>query len=371
MNILMIPEWFPNEEDPQLGIFIQKHIELISKKHAVTVLFVQSKKNLKTKIEVDSNRRDYLFIHAKYRHSSFRIINFFRYSKAVKKAIPLLNQPDFIHLHVTGRNYLIKKLFFKTVPFVITEHWSGYTQNKSLIGRSYTDEAFKTAGKVSTVSDYLKKFLADRFERTDIHITSNLIEKNNTISAPRDYIQIITVADLEDNIKNISGILNALSQLEFKTKTRYLIIGDGKDFQKLLALSKTIKKENLELIFSGRKNNQDTLKAISNSDFLIMNSRVETFSMVCAEAILAGKPVIATRCGGPEEFLNISNSILIPVDDNNALKQAIEKMLVEFGNFDKDQMIKEISEKFSSEKINQQFEKLYLDLLTSKKIKDE
>lgn len=39
-------------------------------------------------------------------------------------------------------------------------------------------------------------------------------------------------------------------------------------------------------------------------DFFVLNSNFETFSVVTAEALAYGKPVIATRCGGPEEFVN-------------------------------------------------------------------
>jgi hypothetical protein len=36
---------------------------------------------------------------------------------------------------------------------------------------------------------------------------------------------------------------------------------------------------------------------------VIINSNVETFSKVTGEALALGKPVIATRCGGPEAFI--------------------------------------------------------------------
>jgi glycosyltransferase involved in cell wall biosynthesis len=41
--------------------------------------------------------------------------------------------------------------------------------------------------------------------------------------------------------------------------------------------------------------------------------------MTVAEALRCEKPVISTRCGGPEEFLNEGNSIIINPKNNHEL----------------------------------------------------
>ena len=40
-----------------------------------------------------------------------------------------------------------------------------------------------------------------------------------------------------------------------------------------------------------------------------------------------GKPVIATKCGGPEEFITEQTGILIPVNDEIKLIEAMRNML--------------------------------------------
>jgi glycosyltransferase involved in cell wall biosynthesis len=50
--------------------------------------------------------------------------------------------------------------------------------------------------------------------------------------------------------------------------------------------------------------NERTLFEISRCHCLVVNSVLETFSVVALEARAAGLHVISTRCGGPEETLD-------------------------------------------------------------------
>jgi len=67
------------------------------------------------------------------------------------------------------------------------------------------------------------------------------------------------------------------------------------------------------------------------------------------ETMAMGVPVIATKCGGPEIFINDKNGLLIEVDDKNELIEAMRYM---YNNVDDRKSIAtEIKEKFSSEAV--------------------
>lgn len=71
---------------------------------------------------------------------------------------------------------------------------------------------------------------------------------------------------------------------------------------------------------------------------------------ICA-TMAAGLPVIATRCGGPEDFVDDSNGLLIPADDQKALEKALYKMIEQCSGFDRKKISATARNKFSPDTI--------------------
>lgn len=63
---------------------------------------------------------------------------------------------------------------------------------------------------------------------------------------------------------------------------------------------------------------------MSECDVFLNFSASESFSMTCLEAIMNGKPVIATASGGPSEIVKHNYcGIIIPVGDVDAASEAM------------------------------------------------
>ncbi|GEM_PF-540568 len=72
----------------------------------------------------------------------------------------------------------------------------------------------------------------------------------------------------------------------------------------------------------------DILEQMMGCDLLVLPSHAESFGLVLLEAMSLAKPVIATRCGGPEEIVvDRETGILVPVNDPPALARAITFLL--------------------------------------------
>jgi glycosyltransferase involved in cell wall biosynthesis len=67
--------------------------------------------------------------------------------------------------------------------------------------------------------------------------------------------------------------------------------------------------------------------ALTALDVLVCSSRQEGFSLAVVEGMAAGVPVVATRCGGPEDLIvDGVNGLLVPVEDPGALADAVARL---------------------------------------------
>ena len=65
-----------------------------------------------------------------------------------------------------------------------------------------------------------------------------------------------------------------------------------------------------------------------NAGIVLNFSESESFSMTCLEAMFYGRPVIATRCGGPSEIINHEEAgLLVDVADTKAMSVAIDRLI--------------------------------------------
>lgn len=76
----------------------------------------------------------------------------------------------------------------------------------------------------------------------------------------------------------------------------------------------------------------DVAGLLSSFEVLVVSSTTEGFSLAIVEAMAAGVPVVATRCGGPEEIVDDGvTGLLVPPADPRALAGAIDRVLDDDG----------------------------------------
>jgi glycosyltransferase involved in cell wall biosynthesis len=90
---------------------------------------------------------------------------------------------------------------------------------------------------------------------------------------------------------------------------------------------------------------------------------------VYIEALASGKPVIGTRCGGPEMIINERNGFLVPIDDEQALAEAMRKMIREYDTFNSEQIREDCINRFSERSVVRQLELIYTEALQRKRSK--
>lgn len=346
-KILFLPRWYPTAYDVQNGVFIRKHAQAAALNNEVVVLFASSSPFQPQTTQKKHGNLTEVIVY--YERNSFPLLNFIKYLTALFKGWRTIRragfQPELCHVNMLTRPALLA-LWLKWkagIPFVITEHWSGYISGKfesqSPLKKWLIRYVVKKASLVTAVSEPLKEAMIRSELNAPIRILPNVVEvtpdawRTQPVS---DTFRFLLVADLKDEIKNISGVIRAFAEVHKKEPmTELLIVGDGEDRKALeTMMKKYFAGTSLQPVkFVGEKANEEVLKIIPTAHVLIVNSRIETFSVVTLEAIFSGRPVIATRCGGPEQFINEQNGILIEKDNENELAEAMIKLKLEYNQY--------------------------------------
>jgi glycosyltransferase involved in cell wall biosynthesis len=107
----------------------------------------------------------------------------------------------------------------------------------------------------------------------------------------------------------------------------FLIAGKG-DGGYTDLLSRRIEELRLDskvMLLGWRDDLRDILAA---TDVLVISSEQESFGLTAVEALAAETPVVATRCGGPEEVVKEGETgFLVPVKDPRAMADAVARLL--------------------------------------------
>ena len=189
----------------------------------------------------------------------------------------------------------------------------------------------KSARAVIVPSEYLKGIVSVWGVRPErIEVVYNAIELEEGGKVPAGQLElpkpvIATVGRLVP-WKRVGGIIDAVASLPIGMGASLVVVGDGPNRGMLEAQAK----QQLESrgLFTGAIGHIDTLAAIRAADIFVLNSTYEGLSHVLIEALMLGKPIIATSVGGNDELItNEENGLLIPAKDTRALTEVLERLL--------------------------------------------
>jgi glycosyltransferase involved in cell wall biosynthesis/predicted ATP-grasp superfamily ATP-dependent carboligase len=133
-------------------------------------------------------------------------------------------------------------------------------------------------------------------------------------------------------VKGFGVLLEAARILKSRAAGyRFVIVGDLNDGRggDLLALRHSLGLTE-DVVLTGLRS--DVHCALASFDVYALTSRSEGFSLSLVEAMAAGLPVVATRCGGPEEILeNGVTGLLVENGSAEAVASAIEHLRADRG----------------------------------------
>ena len=392
MKILIIPAFFQTRQRPTAGsFFLEQAKALQNAGHQVTILYSDTY-SVKCIAEWVSYReensitpegiriyRKKVFCPLKHGMEGHRE-NFAREILSLYQKYLTKEKPDIIHAHCcVWAGYAAMRLSQMTgIPYVITEHATMFQLHSESISQKndrYIREAFQNADSVICVSNAFREVLSVYRSKNEIQVIGNVVDcsafrvDGETQKKDKDGFQFLTVCYMqtEDQLrkKGIDILLKAWKKVQEQFPKARLVIGGGGqatskavEWCKACGVSETV-------TFAGALDRAEVIRQMQNCDCFVLPSRYETFGVVYIEAMACGKPVIAAANGGPDDFISKENGILVPVEDIDALADAMLTMIETGKNYQPDK-IRESIQKFSAPSIAAQLTAIYQKILTSK-----
>jgi glycosyltransferase involved in cell wall biosynthesis len=281
VKILLVSQMYPGPEDIDLGVFIQGlEQELARRGHEIQRAVVDRRSGGKAR-------------YLQLGRDALRIARTFK--------------PDVVYAHFLVPTGLLAALASRA-PLVVTAHGRDVRNIGAFPGiRTATRWVIRRAAAVVAVSDYLRHELETKIPeargKVDVVDCGVDLERFRVEPAPAGPTAYLCVGSLIER-KNVVRLADAFAQVGSGTLS---FVGDG-----------PLRKE-LEgrpgVTIEGRLPHDEIPARLARTHVLCQPSLIEPFGLALLEALAAGRSVVATRIGGPPEFVPPEAGALVDPTD--------------------------------------------------------
>jgi len=301
--------------------------------------------------------------------------------KLFKEYVARHGTPDILHAHSIFYGGIIAYAINKItgIPYVITEHSTAYARDLiTPTQKAAALDAVTHASRRMAVSPPFCELLQDYFGAEAgqwfpvPNIVSNLFAKA-PLSKPnqsKNSFTFLCVALLISK-KAIDNLITAFANA-FKNNPQVTlrIGGDGPERQTLKELARSLGITS-QVRFLGKLTRKQVVWEIANTDVFVLPSHFETFGVVVIEALAMGKPVVATRCGGPESILRAQDGELIPTDDIQVLSATMQKIRREFHAYKPQEIRESCLARYGEGIITKRLKAVYSEVLSFNQLRQK
>jgi len=368
MNILVITHTYPESINSWRGSFVKEQVKWLSTVHNLTVVYFKNEKAISVDAtgysvskSVTGNLTEYTLTIRKTLPVVNQFIFLFRTYQFIKNKILTDFKPDLIHSHLLFPGGFIATLLQQriNIPNIITEHSRIKTYFRSRGHKILVNYTLRKANKIVAVSNSLKEEINSYFPR-QVSVIHNIVDVSKfKLNGEGDdgILNIGFLGGLGNNNKGLDILLKSVSLPG--TKNFFLHIGgSGLLKNDYIKMSQELGIES-KCKFYGEISHSEIPEFYSALDLFVLPSRYETFGIVLIEAMACGMPVIATRCGGPEEIVSEATGILISRENAEELGNAIELIADNLHFYKRDIIRKYVEENFGQKVFLERINNLY------------
>lgn len=284
---------------------------------------------------------------------------------------------DLIHAHFTYPDGVAAVRLGKQfgVPVIITEHvpWGPWTDHNAFVRRESVRAVEQCAFHIA-VSGSVRESVArvvgaaDKLRVIPVGVDGTIFNRSEE-GGQQLPNQLLFVGAIRP-VKGVDILLRAVRLLADSGRDATLVLVGESYFKSYQREYDRLRKmvEDLRLgsrvNFAGKRRPPELVRSIQESAVLVLPSRAESFGMVLVEALACGTPVVATRCGGPEDIVTEEVGVLVPPEDAQALAGGIAQVLDRRSEYDPVKLRAYALERFGLEAVGKRLQALYTEALS-------
>jgi glycosyltransferase involved in cell wall biosynthesis len=290
VKILVVSQMYPGADDPDLGVFVQQvERALAARGHEVDRAVLDRRAG---------GKRRYLTLARRTLRAARRL------------------GPDVVYAHFLVPSGLVAALAGRA-PLVVTAHGRDVRNVGAFPGvRAATRLVVERAAAVIAVSDYLRRELEAKVPeargKTEVVDSGVDLERFAPTSPPDGPVRFLCIGALSER-KNVVRLARAFERLGGGSLT---YIGDGPLRAQLEG------RPGLQL--AGRVPHDEIPGRIAATHVVCQPSLIEPFGQALLEAMACGRSVVATRVGGPPEFVTPEAGVLVDPADVDSIAAGLE-----------------------------------------------
>jgi glycosyltransferase involved in cell wall biosynthesis len=290
MRILLVSQMYPGPRDPDLGAFVaQMETALRERGHEIERAVLDHR---------GGGKRRYLTLALRTARAARRF------------------RPDVVYAHFLVPTGLIAALATRA-PLVVTAHGRDVTNIGSTAAvTAATRRVVRRAAAVVAVSDYLRRELEAKVPeargRVEVVNCGIDLDRFSPQPAPDGAVAYLCVGSLTER-KNVLRLADAFERLGEGTLT---FVGDGPLRSRLTG------RDGIRVV--GPVPHDQIPSRIAAAHVVCQPSLREPFGQALLEAMACARSVVATRIGGPPEFVPPEAGVLVDPSDLGALAAALD-----------------------------------------------
>lgn len=398
MNIFVIPSWYPSKDHPLTGIFILEQIQSLARANlknnfAISLWGQMEEGNLLWANDHLKNIRKITKKRPSSKQVRYKQVNLEEYytpaftwtNKILSGNLNFIIKANDDHLTMFAKNkgnvslihahvsfpagYIAQCLSEKyDIPYIITEHMSPFPFDSFIEKGNLSARVLNPIRHADAVIAVSPAAALDIQQKTGVKpvVIPNLVDEKLFTPSPdqqRQYqtdekstFTFFTLGRMVPQ-KGIPDLVKAISIMRNKN-ARFKIGGDGEHLQEYQRLAEALQADS-RIEWLGELSREAAAEAFRNCHAFVLPSVHESMGVVYAEALASGKPIIATRCGGPEFMVKEHNGLLVDVHAPDQLAAAMDYLLEHHNSYSPATIREDFMDHFSSTAITAQIYSLY------------